>query len=61
MWMKCKECEQMQVYNHCGDKDDCNTRLIKNGIYWSYHSARALEPFNMKCPKCSEWGSLVGF
>ena len=57
MWMKCKECEQMQVYNHCGNKDGCNTRLIKNGLYWSYHSARALEPFNMKCPKCGEWGA----
>lgn len=56
VWLQCNECQQIQIYNHCGDKN-CDTRLIKNGLYWSYHSARALEPFNMKCPKCGEWGA----
>lgn len=55
VWMQCQECEQMQIYNHCATTN-CNTRLIKNGVYWSYHSARALEPYNMKCPACGEWG-----
>ena len=55
VWMQCQKCEQMQIYNHCANAK-CNTRLIKNGLYWSYHSARALEPFNMKCPTCGEWG-----
>lgn len=55
VWMQCVECEQMQVYNHCSNKKH-NRRLIKNGLYWSYHSARALELFNMKCPECCEWG-----
>lgn len=56
VWMQCSECEQMQIYNHCASDPD-RTRLIKNGLYWSYHSARALEPFNMKCPYCGEWGA----
>lgn len=55
VWMQCQECEQIQSYNHCANTS-CNTRLIKNGFYWSYHSARALEPYNMKCPACGEWG-----
>ncbi|MDV2440562.1 hypothetical protein QR665_13935 [Acinetobacter gerneri] len=55
VWMQCVECEQMQVYNHCSSKKH-NHRLIKNGLYWSYHSVRALELFNMKCPECGEWG-----
>ena len=55
VWMQCVDCEQMQVYNHCSSKEH-NRRLIKNGLYWSYHSARALELFNMKCPECGEWG-----
>lgn len=57
VWMQCQECEQMQIYNHCANTKHCNTRLVKNGLYWSYHSARALEPFNMKCPACGEWGA----
>jgi hypothetical protein len=58
VWMQCTECEQIQIYNHCANQSDCRgTRLIKNGLYWSYHSARALEPFNMKCPNCGEWGA----
>ncbi|MFZ7253193.1 hypothetical protein ACLSZX_00005, partial [Avibacterium avium] len=53
VWLKCCECEQWQVYNHCFyDKK----RLIKNGFYWSYHAARMIEPFNIKCPHCGEWG-----
>ena len=54
VWCKCTECEQYQIFNHCRSK---NTRLIKNGLYWSYHSARAIEYFNMKCPSCGEWGA----
>lgn len=55
VWMVCGECEQMQIYNHCSSKNH-SSRLIKNGLYWSYHSARASELFNMKCPECGEWG-----
>lgn len=54
VWMKCTECEQFQIFNH---SKITKTRLIKNGVYWSYHSARAIEPFNMKSPKCGEWGA----
>lgn len=53
VWLQCLECEQWQVFNHCST---CVHRLIKNGVYWTYHSARALEPFNIKCPHCGEWG-----
>ncbi|MBP4058346.1 hypothetical protein [Aeromonas sp. Prich7-2] len=53
VWMQCMECEQFISYNHCRNTD---TRLIKNGLYWTYHSARAIEPFNIKCPHCGDWG-----
>ena len=56
VWMQCVECELVQIYNHCGDQV-CDNRIIKNGFYWSYHSARAIEPFNIKCPLCSSWGA----
>jgi hypothetical protein len=54
VWMQCNDCEQFISFNHCRKTD---TRLIKNGLYWTYHSARAIEPFNIKCPSCSEWGA----
>ncbi len=54
VWMQCNDCEQFISFNHCGSTD---TRLIKNGFYWTYHSARAIEPFNIKCPNCGEWGA----
>lgn len=53
VWMKCNECQQFISFNHCGNT---KTRLIKNGIYWTYQSAKAIEPFNIKCPDCGEWG-----
>ncbi len=54
VWMQCNECEQFISFNHCRSTD---TRLIKNGFYWTYHSTRAIEPFNIKCPSCGEWGA----
>ena len=54
VWMKCNDCEQIISFNHCGNTD---TRLIKNGFYWTYHSARAIDPFNIKCPSCGAWGA----
>lgn len=54
VWMQCNDCEQFISFNHCRST---NTRLVKNGSYWTYHSARAIEPFNNKCPKCGEWGA----
>lgn len=49
MWYECDECKHFTVYNHCYH---CDTRLIKNGDYWSYHSLMPLEPLNIKCPAC---------
>lgn len=54
VWMQCNDCEQIISFNHCGNTD---TRLIKNGFYWTYHSARAIDPFNIKCPSCGAWGA----
>lgn len=54
VWMQCNDCEQFISFNHCRNTE---TRLIKNGFYWTYHSARAIEPFNIKCPSCGEWGA----
>ncbi|ACA84796.1 hypothetical protein [Shewanella woodyi] len=48
-WYECDECKHFTVYNHCYS---CNTRLIKNGDYWSYHSQMPMEPLNIKCPAC---------
>ena len=54
VWIQCNDCEQFISFNHCRNT---GTRLIKNGFYWTYHSARAIEPFNIKCPTCGEWGA----
>lgn len=48
-WYECNTCKHFTVYNHC---HSCDTRLIKNGDYWSYHSQMAMEPLNIKCPSC---------
>jgi hypothetical protein len=48
-WYECNNCNHFTVYNHCRS---CNTRLVKNGDYWSYHSQMAMEPLNIKCPSC---------
>lgn len=52
-WYECNECHHFASYNHC----KCLTRFIKNGFYWTYHSARAIDPFNNKCPNCGDWGA----
>jgi hypothetical protein len=52
--MQCNDCEQLIIFNHCGST---KTRLVKNGFYWTYHSARANDPFNIKCPSCGAWGA----
>ena len=54
VWMQCDDCKQFISFNHCRST---GTRLIKNGVYWTYQSARAIEPFNIKCPHCGEWGA----
>jgi hypothetical protein len=46
----CKKCKHHYMYNYCWS---CKNRLIKNGRYWSYHSSKALEEFNIECPQCS--------
>lgn len=48
-WYECNNCKQFTTYNHCYK---CNTRLIKNGDYWTYHSQMPMEPLNIKCPAC---------
>ncbi|WP_392383960.1 nuclease domain-containing protein [Marinomonas primoryensis] len=48
-WYECNNCNHFTIYNHCRS---CNTRLVKNGDYWSYHSQMAMEPLNIKCPSC---------
>lgn len=48
-WYECNHCRHFTTYNHCFS---CNTRLIKNGDYWTYHSQMPMEPLNIKCPSC---------
>jgi hypothetical protein len=48
-WYECNICKHFTTYNHC---NICDTRLIKNGDYWSYHSQMPMEPLNIKCPTC---------
>jgi hypothetical protein len=48
-WYECNSCQHFTTYNHC---HRCDTRLIKNGDYWTYHSQMPMEPLNIKCPKC---------
>lgn len=54
VWLECGECHQFVSFNHCSK---CHARLIKNGLYWTYHSVKAIEPFNVKCPACQSWGN----
>ncbi len=49
IWYECNTCKHFTTYNHCFG---CDTRLIKNGDYWSYHSQMPMEPLNIKCPSC---------
>ncbi|HDZ32170.1 MAG TPA: EstP, partial [Pseudoalteromonas sp.] len=48
-WYECNQCKHFTTYNHC---NSCDTRLIKNGDYWTYHSQMPMEPLNIKCPSC---------
>jgi len=48
-WYRCNDCTQFTVYTHCGS---CNTRLIKNGEYWTYLSLMPMSSINIKCPNC---------
>jgi hypothetical protein len=47
----CKKCLHVTKYNYCWS---CKNRLIKNGIDWTYHATQPLEPYNIRCPSCSE-------
>ena len=49
IWYECNDCKHFTTYNHCYK---CDTRLIKNGEYWTYHSQMPMEPLNIKCPAC---------
>ncbi|MGE6569855.1 nuclease domain-containing protein [Shewanella vesiculosa] len=48
-WYTCNNCSHHTTYNHCWN---CQTRLIKNGEYWTYHSLMPMQPTNIKCPSC---------
>lgn len=48
--LTCTNCSHTYIYNYCWN---CKSRLIKNGLYWSYHAAQVLEPYNIKCPNCN--------
>jgi len=47
----CNDCTHITLYNYCWS---CRNRLIKHGIYWTYHATQSLQPFNIKCPSCGE-------
>jgi len=49
--ISCNECHHKTYYNYCAS---CGNRLIKHGPYWTYHATQALEPYNIKCPRCGE-------
>lgn len=54
-WVQtCRDCNHITLYNYCGS---CRYRLIKHGIYWTYHATQSLQPFNIKCPSCGEIAS----
>lgn len=51
----CNSCNHETLYNYCFSKG-CRARLIKHGIYWTYHATQSLQPYNIKCPSC---GTIV--
>jgi hypothetical protein len=44
----CRNCGEFYVFTHCVL---CNRRLVKCGMYWSYHSL-AGQIGNVRCPRC---------
>ena len=50
-WISCRDCSHMTIYSYCGK---CKSRLIKNGISWTYHATDIFEPINIKCPHCRD-------
>jgi pyrethroid hydrolase len=46
----CKNCSHVTKCNYCWS---CKNRLIKNGIYWTYHATHPLSPYDIRCPYCS--------
>lgn len=50
--LTCNDCQHVMEYNYCSS---CQSRIIKNGRYWSYHASKAMEEFNIKCPHCGDY------
>jgi hypothetical protein len=46
----CKDCSHLTRCTYCWN---CKNRLIKNGIYWTYHATHPLSPYDIRCPYCS--------
>lgn len=49
---KCKNCGNVIVYTQCFS---CQTKLIKNGIFWTYHNTSEENIYNIKCPNCNSF------
>ena len=47
----CKDCSHLTRCTYCWN---CKNRLIKNGIYWTYHATHPLSPYDIRCPYCSK-------
>ena len=52
----CNRCGQMLVWNFSGG---CGTHLWKLGGYWTFHETHPLNPYNIRCPHCGDYMSVV--
>ena len=46
---QCKYCDNIVVYSWCYT---CGTKIIKNGIFWTYHNTNQENIYDIKCPNC---------
>lgn len=50
----CNKCSQISKFTICYNYN-CDNKIYKNGLKWTYHRTRAEEIFNIVCPNCESF------
>ena len=48
----CQYCNNILIYTNCFS---CKVKLIKNGVFWTYHNNNEDSIYNIKCPNCNSF------
>lgn len=48
----CRYCGNIAIFTHCFS---CKVKLIKNGVFWTYHNNNEDSIYNIKCPNCNSF------